>query len=94
MEEIDRAIGAWTAARSIDEVLDAMTRAKVPAGRIYSAKDIAEDPHYASRGAIISVEGTPMQGLIAKLSGTPGAVRWRGRARDADGDDIRENGWG
>ena len=57
-------------------------------------QDIAQDPHYASRDAIITVEGTPMQGLIAKLSATPGAVNWRGRPRDADGAAIREHGWG
>ena len=56
-------------------------------------QDIANDPHYAERNAIITVEGTPMQALIAQLSKTPGVVNWRGRARDADGDDIRRNGW-
>ena len=55
--------------------------------------DIAADPHYAARGAIIEVEGTPMQGLVAKLSATPGEVRWRGRPRDADGEHIRRHGW-
>ena len=80
VEEIDRAIGAWTAARSIDEVLDAMTRAKVPAGRIYSAKDIAEDPHYAARGMLMEIEASDglmvkVPGVVPKLSGTPGSIR-------------------
>ena len=35
-----------------------------------------------------------MQGLIAKLSATPGVLRWQGRALDADGDAIRRDGWG
>ena len=39
------------------------------------------------------LDGTPMQGLIAKLSATPGALRWQGRAKDADGATIREKGW-
>ena len=47
--------------------------------------DIADDPHYAARQAIVDVDGTPMQGLIAKLSATPGALRWQGRRLDADG---------
>jgi hypothetical protein len=34
-----------------------------------------------------------MQGLIARLSATPGAVRWPGRPLDADGADIRDRGW-
>ena len=35
----------------------------------------------------------PMQGLIARLSETPGRIRWAGRPLDADGDAIRESGW-
>mgnify|MGYP001569694950 CR=1 FL=1 len=80
VEELDRAIGDWTATRSIEEVLDAMTRAKVPAGRIYSAKDIVEDPHYAARGMIEPIEtrdGLKLKvpGVVPKLSGTPGSIR-------------------
>jgi crotonobetainyl-CoA:carnitine CoA-transferase CaiB-like acyl-CoA transferase len=56
-------------------------------------EDIEKDPHYIAREAVITVEGTPMQGLIARLSATPGAVKWRGRATDADGDAIRKTGW-
>ena len=70
-----------------------MSDADAAAGPIMTMEDIANDPHYAERGAIINVEGTPMQGIIAKLSETPGAVRWRGRPRDADGEHIRRHGW-
>ena len=78
--EIDGAIGAWTSTRSIDEILDAMTQAKVPAGRISSARDIAEDPHYAARGMIeqiVTRDGLRLKvpGVVPKLSGTPGSIR-------------------
>jgi crotonobetainyl-CoA:carnitine CoA-transferase CaiB-like acyl-CoA transferase len=56
--------------------------------------DIASDPHFAAREMIQSLDGTPMQGLIARLSRTPGALRWQGRPLDADGKEIREHGWG
>jgi formyl-CoA transferase len=54
----------------------------VPAGRIYSAADIAADPHYAARGMIEEVtagDGEPLKvpGIIPKLSATPGAIRSR-----------------
>jgi len=55
--------------------------------------EIAADPHYAARQAIVNVGDTPMQGLIARLSATPGSLRWAGRPLDADGDDIRSSGW-
>ena len=80
VEEIDAAIGAWTGTRGIEEILEVMARAKVPAGRISSAKDIAEDPHYAARGMIEQVvtrDGLTLRvpGIVPKLSGTPGSLR-------------------
>jgi formyl-CoA transferase len=80
VEEIDQAIGAWTADKGIEEILEAMTEAKVPAGRIYSAKDIAEDPHYAARGMLQQIESRDglrlkVPGIVPKLSETPGGIR-------------------
>jgi formyl-CoA transferase len=77
--EIDAAIGAWTAARSVAEVLGALHAAAVPAGRIYTAKDIAEDPHYRARGMlqrITTAAGFELEvpGIVPKLSLTPGAI--------------------
>jgi len=80
MERIDAAIAQWTSKRSQKEVLEEMEKAEVPAGRIYTAADIAADPHYAARGMIeevIAGDGEPLKvpGIIPKLSGTPGAIR-------------------
>jgi formyl-CoA transferase len=79
MERIDDAIGQWTSTRSVEEVLSEMEKAEVPAGRIYSAADIAADPHYAARGMIeevIAGDGEPLKvpGIVPKLSATPGAM--------------------
>jgi formyl-CoA transferase len=80
MERIDEAIAAWTSRLMQEEVLQAMEKAEVPAGRIYTAADIAADPHYAARGMIQSIiagDGEPLKvpGIIPKLSATPGAIR-------------------
>lgn len=79
--ELDEAIAAWTVERTSDEVLRLMDEAGVPAGRIYTAGDIASDPHYAAREMVIRVpepgldgEPVPMQGVVPKLSETPGRV--------------------
>jgi formyl-CoA transferase len=61
-------------------VLNIMEKAQVPAGRIYSAADIAADPHFAARGMIeqvIAGDGEPLKvpGIVPKLSATPGAIR-------------------
>jgi len=57
-----------------------MEKAEVPTGRIYTAADIAADPHYAARGMIQDVvagdgERLKVPGVIPKLSATPGAIR-------------------
>jgi len=80
MDRIDAAIGAWTAQRTQGEVLAAMEAAEVPAGRIYSAADIAADPHFAARGMLldsVAGDGQPLRqpGVVPKLSATPGAIR-------------------
>jgi formyl-CoA transferase len=80
VEELDVAIGAWTAERTVDEVLDVLAKASVPAGRIYTVADIAADPHYQARGMLQHVtmdDGSQMMvpGIIPKLSRTPGEHR-------------------
>lgn len=82
VEELDAAIGAWTAERSIDEVLQAMREADVPAGRVYSVADIAADPHYRARQAIVGVQAASgiqveMPAVFPILSGNPGEVHHR-----------------
>ncbi len=92
-EIIEAAMEAWFAQRTQAEALAIFQEIEAAAGPILSMEDIEKDPHYIARQAVITVEGTPMQGLIARLSATPGAVKWRGRATDADGDAIRRAGW-
>jgi len=91
--EIDAAIGAWTAPRHVVEVLEALHHAAVPAGRIYTAKDIAEDPHYRARGMIQRVttaDGLSVEvpGIVPKLSLTPGAITRRAPTLGEDNADI------
>jgi formyl-CoA transferase len=78
--ELDAAIGVWTATRPVSEVLDVLGQAKVPAGKVYTAKDIVDDPHYRARDMILSQttrDGYELEvpGVVPKLLGTPGTVR-------------------
>ncbi len=77
VEEIDQAISDWSAQRTVDEVLNALDQAEVPAGKIYNIADISKDIHYLARGMIENLtlkDGTTMQvpGIVPKLSRTPG----------------------
>ena len=80
VEEIDAAIGQWTAGLTVDEVLAALDKVSVPAGRIYTVADIAADPHYQARGMLGEVrmdDGSllAVPGIVPKLSRTPGGHR-------------------
>jgi len=80
VDEIDAAIGAWTADRTVAGVLAILGDARVPAGKVYTAKDIAEDPHYRARDMIVKQltrDGYEVEvpGIVPKLLGTPGAIR-------------------
>jgi formyl-CoA transferase len=80
VDEIDGAIGAWTAGRGVAEVLDTLGQARVPAGKVYTARDIAEDPHYRARDMILTQRtrdgyDVEVPGIVPKLMGTPGGIR-------------------
>jgi formyl-CoA transferase len=91
--EIDAAIGAWTAERSVSEVLADLDKAAVPAGRIYTVADIAADPHYQARGMLQSVRmpggsDLTVPGIVPKLSRTPGSHRRNAPALGQDSDAV------
>lgn len=80
VDELDQAILDWTQNRSVELVLQVLGEAKVPAGRVYTAKDIVEDPHYRARDMILrqtTRDGHEVEvpGIVPKLLGTPGSVR-------------------
>lgn len=86
--EIDSLVATWVGQRTRDEVLEAAERAEVAAAPVYSMADIVVDPHLSARGAIVEVDGVPMQDVIARLSATPGGVRFAARALGADNDEV------
>ncbi|WP_426337785.1 CaiB/BaiF CoA transferase family protein [Pseudoduganella sp. S-14] len=90
---IDAAIAGWTSAHTIDEVLAILESAEVPAGRIYSVKDIVADPHYQARDMLLDTElpdgvHVKMPGIVPKFSETPGEVRWQGPTLGAHTDSV------
>jgi crotonobetainyl-CoA:carnitine CoA-transferase CaiB-like acyl-CoA transferase len=86
--EIDALVAAWVAERTVEEVLAAAERAEAAAAPVYSMSDIAADPHLLAREAVIEVDGVPMQNVIARLSATPGGVRFGARPLGADTGEV------
>ena len=87
-DEVDELVTTWIAARPLDEVLTAFEAAHAAIAPVLTMAEIADDPHYAARGTVADVDGVPMQGLVARLSATPGAIRWAGRPLGADTDEV------
>ncbi|MEK9775692.1 MAG: CaiB/BaiF CoA-transferase family protein [Quisquiliibacterium sp.] len=78
--ELDEAIESWTRTRLVTDVLKLLGAARVPAGKVYPAKDLAEDPHDLARVMILtqttrSGDQIKVPGVVPKLSATPGQIR-------------------
>jgi formyl-CoA transferase len=81
--ELDALIGEWTSTLDAEKVFALMTEHGVPVGKIYRAKEMLEDTHFAAREAIVKIAhplfgDIAMQNVAPKLSDTPGVVRWVG----------------
>ncbi|XVV08556.1 CaiB/BaiF CoA transferase family protein [Actinoplanes sp. CA-131856] len=93
MAELDTLIAEWTSTRKAEDLLTALHAAGVPAGRIFRARDMFADPHFAARQAIVTVPHPdfgelPMQNATPRLSETPGQVRSAGPALGEHNDEI------
>jgi crotonobetainyl-CoA:carnitine CoA-transferase CaiB-like acyl-CoA transferase len=87
-DEVDAALTAWIAARTAEDVLTAFTDADAAIAPVLSARQMVQDPHIVAREVMVQVEGVPMPGPVARLSATPGRIRFGGRPLGADTDDV------
>jgi crotonobetainyl-CoA:carnitine CoA-transferase CaiB-like acyl-CoA transferase len=93
MVALDERISAWTSSRPAAEILAILDAHGVPAGQIFTAREMLTDPHYLAREMVLrlrSAQGwdVPMNGVVPKFSATPGAVRRAGPALGADTADV------
>ena len=92
-EEIDGAIQAWCATKNIDEALAILQAADVPVSKIYSVRDMMNDPQFLARRMFEQhrfTDGTPIKlpAITPKLSQTPGETRWLGPVLGEHTDDV------
>jgi len=78
--ELDALVERWTEALTTRAALDLMDKFGVPAGLIYRAPEMLDDPHFKARDAIVNVPHPDfgelrMQNVAPKLSLTPGGIR-------------------
>lgn len=89
VDEVDRMVGEWIGGLDSREAERRLDAAGVPTSRVYKLPDIFDDAHYQARDMVPRVPhptlGSLAQiGIVPKLSGTPGAVRWPGHELGAD----------
>ena len=81
-DELNKITEDWVREHMIDECLAALGD-DFPSCKVYTVEDIMKDPHFAFRENIIKVQTKKfgeisMQGIVPKMSETPGEVKWSG----------------
>jgi formyl-CoA transferase len=80
-EELEAIVAKWAAEHSAAEIDRVLNDAGVICGPIYTIADIFEDEHFRARDMLLPHVDPEFgeyigPGIVPKLSGTPGAVRW------------------
>lgn len=93
MADLDGLIAEWSATRPAEELLALLHEAGVPAGRIFRARDMLSDPHFAAREAIVRLVHPELgdfavHNVAPKLSETPGKIRHLGPELGEHNDQI------
>jgi formyl-CoA transferase len=91
--ELEAVIAGWCRANDLDHVLRVLEQAEVPSSKVYDARDIMHDPHYAARDMIEQHvlpdgQGVKLPAIMPKLSETPGRTRWLGPRLGEHTDEV------
>ena len=86
---LDEAVGTWIARRTREEVIEVFEKAEAAVAPIQDITDVMTDPQYRALDTVTTVDDPDlgplrMQNVLFRLSATPGAIRWAGRAHGAD----------
>lgn len=80
IEEVDRVVGAFIGARTLDDNMAIFEAAGVTVGPVHDARQVLEDAYVAARGCLVEVEddelgALPMHNIVPRWSETPGQFR-------------------
>jgi crotonobetainyl-CoA:carnitine CoA-transferase CaiB-like acyl-CoA transferase len=92
-DELDKLFGSFISTHTLEEVLEAFSKAKGTIAPIYSIDQIFDDPQYKARDAIVSVPdedfgSVRLQGVTPKFTRNPGNIRWTAKGLGADNASI------
>ena len=85
---VDAAVAAYVAERTAGEVIERFVEADAAIAPVLAMTDIVDDPHVVARGILVEVDGVRTQAPVARLSETPGSIRWLGRPLGADTEAV------
>jgi len=94
-DELEALLAEWIGKHDFHDIEKRLVGANVPFGGIYTAKDIAEDPHFAARDNIARIQDAElgevaMPGVVPRLTGTPGRITHAGPAIGSHNQEV----WG
>ncbi len=94
--EIDAAIQQWCSTQTIDTALACLQQADVPVGKIYSVRDMMQDPQFQARQMFEQhnfADGSPVKlpAITPKLSVTPGGTNWLGPQLGQHNEEILQS---
>ena len=92
-DELDEMVGSWIADRDFDEVVEKFEEAQAAVAPIYDVEDILNDPQFQALDSITTVDDPDlgplrMQNVMFRMSETPGEIRFPGRERGVDNEEV------
>ncbi len=93
MAELDAMIGTWTKKHEAAALIELLTKADIPASKIFTAADCADDPQYRARGMVREVHDDLLgqvlhPGVVPRVQGDEDSVRWTGPAIGAHNEEV------
>ncbi|HVL82201.1 MAG TPA: CoA transferase [Actinomycetota bacterium] len=90
---LDACVAEWIGERTRDEVVEAFEAADCAIAPVYDVADLMDDPHVTDTHMITTVDDPDlgpvrMQNVLFRMSRTPGEIRFTGRDRGADTDEV------
>lgn len=84
-DEINRLVGNWTSSLAARDIIDRCDAGQVPVSKLMSIADIFDDPQYAARDNLLTIDDPragplTLPGPVPRLSRTPPELRHAGPA--------------
>ncbi|QEX24657.1 CoA transferase [Hypericibacter adhaerens] len=92
-DEVNRMVAEWVGSQTLAQILAECEAGGVPCAKIYSIKDIFEDPQYKARENLMKIEDPRLGPLVLptampRMSETPAQFQHAGRALGADTAEV------